>query len=181
MPYSASILGEATIRPAVPDDAAALAEFAERSFCDTFARDNRPEDMARHVATAFGIETQRAEISDPRGIVLLMESGGHIVGYAQLLRRSAPLDVVATSTMELQRFYIAHVWHGLGLAQRLMHRALAASLERDAATVWLGVWERNARAIAFYRKVGFVDVGSQGFVLGNDQQTDRIMCRATHD
>ena len=41
--------------------------------------------------------------------------------------------------------------------------------------LWLGVWERNARAIRFYAKAGFVDVGSHDFVLGTDRQTDRVM------
>ena len=166
---------------ATPDDSSALAEFAERTFRDTFQCDNRSEDMDQYVSATFGSGMQRAELADQRGIVLLLESGASIVGYAQLFCGPQPREVVSGAAIELQRFNIAAEHHGLGLAQRLMKKALNTALERDATTLWLGVWERNARAISFYRKLGFVDVGSQLFMLGDDRQTDRIMCRATRD
>lgn len=169
---------DVTIRRAAPADANALAEFAERTFRDTFERDNRPEDMSRYVADTFGPDKQRAELADSRGIVLLMESATRVIGYAQLLCGVPPAEVTPVPAMELQRFYIAREYHGHGLAQLLMTEALTTALERNAVTLWLGVWERNARAISFYRKVGFADVGRQTFVLGDDKQTDRIMCRA---
>lgn len=166
------------IRPAVPSDAAALAELAERCFRDTFARDNTPEDMDRYVAGAFGIETVGEDISDSDGVVLLAESNSELVGYAHVRRGPTPDKMAASSPIELKRFYVSRAWHGLGLAQRLMRSVLDVALERGADVVWLAVWERNPRAISFYCKSGFVDAGSQVFVLGSDRQTDRIMWRA---
>jgi ribosomal protein S18 acetylase RimI-like enzyme len=66
---------------------------------------------------------------------------------------------------------------GRGVAQELMQAVLAEAQRRRGATLWLAVWERNDRAQAFYRKCGFVDVGSQPFMLGTDRQTDRVMSR----
>jgi ribosomal protein S18 acetylase RimI-like enzyme len=53
-----------------------------------------------------------------------------------------------------------------------VHRAAP---ELGGRQLWLGVWERNARAIAFYKKIGFVDVGSHDFYVGADRQTDRVL------
>lgn len=159
------------------DDAAALAEFAERTFRHTFEGDNHARDMDLYVAEHFGVEKQRCGLADSNGIVLLMESGSEPVGYAQLFFGSQPREVVAAPTVELQRFYISSDYHGKGFAQRLMAGVLAVARERGSVAVWLGVWERNARAISFYVKSGFIDVGSHVFVLGDDRQTDRIMCR----
>ena len=50
-----------------------------------------------------------------------------------------------------------------------------ALLERGCDVVWLGVWERNPRAISFYRKVGFAEVGEHVFQLGSDPQRDVVM------
>jgi ribosomal protein S18 acetylase RimI-like enzyme len=58
-----------------------------------------------------------------------------------------------------------------------MDAALAAARVRGAETLWLGVWERNARAVAFYRKYGFTRVGEHTFVLGSDTQTDWLLAR----
>jgi diamine N-acetyltransferase len=171
-----------TIRAATREDAAALAEFAERSFRDTFGCDNVESDMAQYVASSFGEEIQRTELADSRRTVLLAESGGAIAGYAQLLSDSAPGAIpMQRPAIELERFYVAHEWHGRGIAQQLMACATEVASQSNAATFWLAVWERNPRAIAFYRKSGFADVGAKLFVLGNDRQTDRVMSRQLRD
>ena len=181
MTPAAAPIDDLTIRKAVPEDASALAEFAERSFRDTFERDNAPSDMADYVASAYGERLQRAEIADSRRIILLAETGNAIAGYAQLLNARSLAEITATPAMELERFYVGREWHGLGIAQLLMERVMTAASQAGAAALWLGVWERNARAIAFYQKFGFVDVGSKPFMLGSDLQTDRLMCRTVRD
>jgi len=171
-----------TIRAATSDDAAALSEFAGRLFRDTFEHANTQSDMEQYVARAFGEEIQRAEIADSRRRILLSVNGGAITGYAQLLAGSAPAGLaMVTPVVELERFYVAQEWHGRGLAQRLIARAIEVASQSEAATLWLAVWERNPRAIAFYRKSGFVDVGSKPFVLGSDRQTDRVMSQLLRD
>ena len=171
-----------TIRAATSDDAAALSEFAGRLFRDTFEHANTQSDMEQYVARAFGEEIQRAEIADSQRMILLSVHGGAITGYAQLLAGSAPAGLaMVTPVVELERFYVAQEWHGRGLAQRLIARAIEVASQSEAATLWLAVWERNPRAIAFYRKSGFVDVGSKPFVLGSDRQTDRVMSQLLRD
>lgn len=83
--------------------------------------------------------------------------------------------------MELWRFYLAQEWQGQGLAQTLMQRVDEEAHRTGAQTLWLGVWEHNERAKAFYRKCGFVDVGAHVFMVGTDAQTDRILVRRVGD
>ena len=166
-----------SIRRAEAADAAALAELAARTFRETFAADNEPEDMALHEAEAYGPLQQSREIADPNIVAMLVQAGGQLVAFAQLRRGPAPECVPGTSPVELWRFYVAKEWHGRGIAQELMQRVDAAVTEMDTRTLWLGVWERNERAKAFYRKCGFADVGAHVFMVGADAQTDRIMVR----
>jgi ribosomal protein S18 acetylase RimI-like enzyme len=163
------------IRRAEPADAPALADFAARTFAETFGPYNRPEDMAAHLADRFVVRQQAAEIADPKILTLLMESEDRLIGYAQIRRIPPPGCVTGEEPIELGRFYVDRPWHGLGLAQRLMAVVMDTARELGGRTLWLGVWERNPRAIAFYEKCGFRDVGSQGFQLGADLQTDRIL------
>ena len=172
----------ATIRPAAPADAARLAEFAAEAFRDTFGKDNTPADMDRYVAESFGPDRQSAEIADPDAIVLLAELAGEkgppqLAGYAHLAFGETPAAVTGPGLMELKRFYVGRRWHGRGVAQALMEAARGAAAARGAGTLWLGVWERNPRAVAFYAKHGFVRVGEQEFVLGEDRQTDWLLAR----
>lgn len=165
-----------TIRRAILTDAEMLAELAARTFHDTFAADNGPEDMAAHLNRSFGPVQQLAEISNPDIVTLLAECGGP-AGFAQLRQGAAPKCVSSPRPVELWRFYLDRPWHGTGVAGQLMRAVLAEAAATRATAVWLGVWERNPRAIAFYRKFGFVDVGAHEFRLGNDVQTDRVMVR----
>jgi ribosomal protein S18 acetylase RimI-like enzyme len=83
--------------------------------------------------------------------------------------------VPGNDRLELSRFYVDRPWHGRGVAQALMTATVREAARRGGETLWLGVWERNPRGIAFYRKCGFADVGTQTFVLGSDPQNDRVM------
>jgi GNAT superfamily N-acetyltransferase len=158
-------------------DAVSLAELAARTFRDTFAPENDPDDITLHVAKAYSPVQQGREIADPNIITLIVEASGQLTGYAQLRRGPAPMCVTASAPIELWRFYVAREWHGQGIAQKLMRRVDLAADGADARTLWLGVWERNERAKAFYRKCNFVDVGSHVFMVGSDAQTDRVMAR----
>lgn len=164
-----------TIRPAVPADANALAELAATTFRDTFAADNDPADMAHHLAQAYGPLQQGRELADPNVTTLLVVAASKLIGYAQLRRGPAPACVTGEIPIELWRFYVTQEWHGQGVALELMRAVARAAGDAGASTLWLGVWERNERAKAFYRKCGFVDVGSHVFTIGSDAQTDRIL------
>jgi ribosomal protein S18 acetylase RimI-like enzyme len=171
-----------SVRPATIADAPRLSEFGATTFRDTFEHENTPEDMAHYLAETFTPERQAAEISDPDGTVLLAERVGasdepQLVGYAHVVSGPAPAVVQGRAPMELKRLYVARDWHGQGIAQALMDAALDAARARGAETLWLGVWERNPRAAAFYQKYGFTRVGEHTFMLGADAQTDWVMAR----
>jgi ribosomal protein S18 acetylase RimI-like enzyme len=169
--------GSFEIRSATPADAEALAEFGARTFFESFAADNTPEDMSRHLASAWRPELQRSEILDPTLDTLLAVSSGRLAGFAMVRERDAPPGVETRKPIELWRFYVDKAWQGRGLAKALMTAVEDKARARGGRELWLGVWERNARAQAFYRKCGFEKVGTQIFVVGSDPQTDHVMLR----
>ena len=171
-------LPSVSIRRGRAADAAPLSEMAARIFHESFAADNDPEDMAAYMATAFSPEQQGRELADPSHQYLIAESEGAIVGYVLTKAGDdAPPCVTVRPSAEIARFYVDRPWHGSGVAKLLMDAAVADARRRDALGIWLGVWEHNVRAVRFYAKHGFRDVGAHVFVLGTDVQSDRIMWR----
>ncbi len=166
-----------TIRRGTAADAAVLADLARQTFSDTFASTNDAADMALHLERSYGVAQQTAELIDHQVITLLAEQDGEPVAYAQLRSGKVPGCVAGERPIELWRFYVKQEWHGRGLAQALMAGVIEAAVAAGAGTCWLGVWERNPRALAFYRKCGFADVGEHVFLFGTDPQTDRVMAR----
>ena len=166
-----------TIRVATAVDQGAVTAFARRTFDDTFAGQNTPEDMRSYLDRAFNDAQQSAELADPQRVTLLANENDTLVGYAQLHWSKAPACVGDSSSVELVRLYVDRSVQGRGVAQKLLLAAEEAAQPRSRV-MWLGVWEHNPRAIAFYTKCGFHPVGSQVFKLGNDAQTDHIMVKA---
>jgi GNAT superfamily N-acetyltransferase len=163
------------IRRATIGDAEALATFAACVFIETFGNENEPDDLRDYVEESYGAAQQSEEIRDPNTATLLIEhSDGALVGYAQLCRKRVPACVTGACPVEIYRFYVDRSRHGTGLAQTLMSAAFAQAREWGADVVWLGVWEHNPRAMTFYRKFGFADVGTIDFFVGPDRQTDRV-------
>lgn len=163
------------IRHAVPADAAPLAALAARTFKDTFGAANSARDMAEYLAKTYSPAQQAIEIASPDMRTLLVEGDGDAIAYAQLRRGITPDCVRGAAPIEIWRFYVDTPAIGRGVAQRLMAEVRDTALRIGAGTLWLGVWEHNARAIAFYVKSGFHTVGSHIFVLGSDPQTDLVM------
>jgi len=153
------------VRPALAGDAPVLAVLAERTFRDAFEARNSPENMDLHCGRNFGPEIQAREIADRALVTMVAEESGHLTGYTQL----------RPATAELRRIYVSREWHGRGVAQSLMEEALRAAARAGCDRLWLGVWEHNPKAIAFYRKFAFEIVGQQSFMLGNESQRDIVM------
>ena len=172
-----------TIRSGAPGDAHALSRFAARVFEATYAHANTPENMRAYLAQHFGEAQQAAELADPSLETLLVERSGEregdgerkLVGFAQLRGGPAPSSVSAAMPVEIARIYVDHALHGMGVGASLMRACIDAARARGSDALWLGVWEHNARAIAFYQRQGFRIVGTLVFALGDDQQTDHVM------
>lgn len=168
-------MSEVAIRRAVPSDVAELAGLGARTFADTFGADNRPEDLEAHLTTSYGIRQQTEELANPDMVTLVAEHDGELAAFAQVRRGSPPSCVAGEFPVELWRFYVDRSWHGRGIAQRLMDASIDAARELGGRTLWLSVWERNPRAIAFYEKTGFRNVGTKDFWVGSDRQTDYVL------
>lgn len=167
------------VRVATPTDAEPLRDLAEETFRDTFAADNTSDNLEAYVREAFSPERVRAELADPASTFLLAFVAGAELpaGYAKLRTGTTDPAVTGPAPVELQRLYVRRSAIARGVGAALMEASLEAARAAGHRTLWLGVWERNARAIAFYERWGFVAVGDHVFRLGSDAQTDRIMAR----
>ena len=167
-----------SVRVAEAVDASLLAELGRRMFFDAFAKDNAPEDMEAYLTASFRPEQQAKELADPQTTFLILEDVGVPVGYARLRIGEAPAVITGKRPIEIVRFYAVKEWIGRGVGMALMLVCLSMAKEKGCDTIWLDVWEKNPRAIAFYKKWGFTIVGKQEFILGSDVQQDLLMQRS---
>jgi ribosomal protein S18 acetylase RimI-like enzyme len=159
-------------------EAETLAELATRTYSDTFAAFNTQENMEAYLSAAFSVEQIALELNDPRSAFFMAELAGRNVGYAKLLRAGeAPECVPPEKAIELVRLYVDTSVLGAGVGAALMQACMERAKSEGFQTIFLGVWEHNARAQAFYRKWGFERAGEHIFQMGDDPQTDWWMIR----
>ena len=137
------------IRYATCADNILLAEIGRQTFSDSFAADNTPEDMAAYLDASFSPQIQAAELADPNTVFLIAEANGETVGFARL-KEGLPLPgITGAHPIEIVRFYSVKAWIGRGVGAALMQACLDEANRRKCDSIWLDVWERNPRAIAF--------------------------------
>lgn len=161
------------IRLAGLEDAELVADISRRTFIDSFGIHNTKENMDLFLNTQFTREMQIAEVGAPGRIFLLASCGEEIAGYASM--RESDQKFPGIAAIEIRQIYSEQKMIGKGVGKALMNRCFEIARERNKAWIWLGVWEHNARAIAFYQKYGFERFGEQPFMVGTDPQTDWLM------
>jgi ribosomal protein S18 acetylase RimI-like enzyme len=166
-----------SIRRATPNDASLIADIGAITFEASFGADNRLEDMKQYLSLSFSKAHIEAQLADPSSIFLLAYEDCKVVGYVMLRVSKKPISVIGTKPVELVRLYIEEEIIGKGYGSALMNFCLKEAKKNGHRTIWLGVWEKNLRAIRFYEKWGFAKVGIKKFVLGSDLQNDHIMAR----
>lgn len=171
------MIEEIKTRQAKAEDAEMLAELCLKTFWDAFHEhpENAPEDMADYMEKAFSVETLRAELAEENSIFLIAEIEDESAGYAKIMLGNIENGITAERPIELNRLYAHQKFLGKGVGQKLMDGCFEIASENSCDVMWLGVWEFNPRAQAFYRKYGFYEVGRHVFQLGSDAQIDLLM------
>jgi diamine N-acetyltransferase len=166
------------ITAAGKEDAALIADLSRRTFYDTFAPHNTPENMNQFLSVQFTREQLMAEVGAPHNVFLLAWLGQKPAGYARLYEgNELPHELAGTAAIEISRFYSERHAIGKGVGQALMEACLSIAGAMGKEWIWLCVWEHNLRAIRFYEKMGFREFDRHIFVLGQDIQHDWKMKR----
>ena len=174
LPYSASI------RPATPDDAAALADLGRRTFLETFVEEFAipypKADLDRFIAEVFDISVVQVRLEHPDHVWDVAQIDGVIGAFSETGPASMPHPDLRPEHGELRRLYVAREHQGKGLGKALLERALAR-LDQTPGPQWLSVWSGNEKAQALYRAYGFEKAGEYGFPVGSWRDHEFIFRR----
>jgi diamine N-acetyltransferase len=163
------------IREATKEDAIVIADISRQTFYETFAGENRPEDMEKFMNEQFTRGRLMLEVGQKPNTFLLAVHGDEIAGYVKLRDAEVPKSLGKTEALEIARIYAVQKMIGKGVGRLLMEESLARARAMNKKVAWLGVWKQNVRAIRFYEQFGFTCFDEVDFVLGNDIQKDWLM------
>jgi ribosomal protein S18 acetylase RimI-like enzyme len=173
--FSILFMSEIIIRLATEKDAELITELSRKTFYDSFAADNTKDNMDKFMNEQFIKQKLLDEVKQPWHIFFLAFANDEPVGYVKMRDSSVPPDLVNQSCIEIARIYSVQHKIGKGVGRMLMQTCHDIANQKKKKILWLGVWEKNQRAIDFYTKWGFEKFSEQNFVLGDDVQRDWLM------
>jgi diamine N-acetyltransferase len=157
------------------DDAELIADISRKTFYETFGYVNTKENMDKFMNEQFSREKLIKEVHESGNIYLLAFDGEIPVGYILMHEGVRRPEFGDKDAMEIVRIYSINTYIGTGVGTQLMRQAIFVAKEMKKEIIWLGVWEKNPRAIAFYTKWGFEKFAEHDFILGNDVQRDWLL------
>jgi ribosomal protein S18 acetylase RimI-like enzyme len=152
-----------------------LQQLARQTFLEAFAPRNSAENMNSYLNKAFNDQKLMEEINDPDSELYFARIDNRAIGYLKINFGQAQTEMQDDKGLEIERIYVLQEFHGMKIGQVLFDKALRIAKENNVDYLWLGVWEKNAKAIRFYEKNGFVQFGTHVFKLGEEEQTDLLM------
>jgi diamine N-acetyltransferase len=166
-----------SIRYVNSDEAPLIADMSRKTFYDTFASFNTAADMEKFMAVQFSREMLINEVGQGGSYFLLASYGNEPAGYAKLKEGETWPAFHGKSAIEITRIYALTEMIGKGIGAALMQASIDHAVKAGKQIIWLGVWEKNEKAIAFYQRWGFVKFGEHDFLLGDDLQHDWLLMK----
>ncbi|WP_071394703.1 GNAT family N-acetyltransferase [Bacillus tuaregi] len=154
-----------------------LQTISYETFNETFKDQNSPENMNAYLEKAFNLKQIEKELTNLSSEFYFVFAGDEVAGYLKLNCHDAQSEEMGDDALEIERIYIKRKFQKLGLGKYLLDQAINIALERQMKKIWLGVWDQNDNAIAFYEKMGFVQTGAHAFYMGDEEQVDYIMTK----
>lgn len=166
------------IKKCTLEDSRELQEISHETFDETFKHQNSPENMNAYLERAFNLIQLKKELSNPSSQFFFVYFNNEVAGYLKVNTDNAQSEEIGDESLEIERIYIRNKFQKHGLGKCLLNKAMEIAMECKKNKIWLGVWERNENAIAFYRKKGFIQTGAHSFYMGDEEQVDFIMTKA---
>ncbi|QDH21129.1 GNAT family N-acetyltransferase [Saccharibacillus brassicae] len=154
-----------------------LREISIETFSDTFGEQNKPDNMQAYLEKAFDEQRLLRELKTVNSTFFFLELDGQLAGFLKINTDEAQSEPMGAEALEIERIYVRRTFQQKGLGQTLIDKAFERAAAQRKRSVWLGVWEKNEKAAAFYAKNGFVRTGSHTFMMGDEEQTDWIMTK----
>jgi len=163
------------VKKATTYDLSTVQRIGRETFIETFADSNTEEDMNKYLESSFSDSRLTDELNNPESLFYIAWEDDKPVGYLKLNTGIAQTELQDQKALEIERIYVKSSHLGKKVGQLLYEKALDVALQQHNSYLWLGVWEKNPRAIRFYEKNGFIAFDKHIFKMGDDEQVDIMM------
>ena len=166
---------ELIIKQASVENLKELQSLAVQTFYETFSGHNTKENMNIYLDTAFSGKQLKKEMLNPDSYFYLIYDGEQLIGYLKINFNQAQTEIKQDDSAEIERIYVWNTYHGKNIGLLLLNKAIEIAKDNQKGFLWLGVEDKNYRAVKFYQKNGFKQFDQHIFKFGEQMQTDLMM------
>lgn len=152
-----------------------LQRISRLTFFETFSNQNTPENMHIYLNSNMSLENLCNEYNNTDSSFYFIRINGNVAGYFKLNFSQKYPNNHEKKSLEIERLYLLKQVQNKGFGKQIMNTIFEVSKLKNISTIWLGVWENNEPAIAFYKKMGFEEFGNHQFKLGLEVQIDKLL------
>ena len=166
-----------TIKKCTLEDSLNLQAISVETFTETFKDQNSPEHLNAYLERAYNVNQLIQELTNHSSQFFFVYYNQEVAGYLKTNTGDAQSEAMGDDSLEVERIYVKKKFQKHGLGKHLLNKAVEIAKVQKKEKIWLGVWEENENAIAFYKKKGFLQTGAHSFYMGDDEQVDLIMTK----
>ena len=166
------------IREAGEADALCLHALATQVFLDTYATQGVREAIAREAQQELSVTAFLEQLRNPSVRVLLAEHNGFLIAFASVMLGATHSLVAKDPAAELSRLYVQSPFIRRGVGSLLLRHVESSARAAGASTLWLTAWVGNTRALAFYARQGYDDLGCTDHEFENEHFENRLFARS---
>ncbi len=163
---------------ALPEDLPQLRQIAEETFRIAWQAENDPIEFERYCERAFTLEKMANEMAQPNVAFYLVYLENTLAAYLKLNFKKPIETLETTSCTQIERVYVYPAFQNKGLGAAILQYAEKEASDQGSKWIWLSVWKKSPRSIAFYTRNGFSIFGEETFWVGDDPQPDWLMKKA---
>ncbi len=138
--------------------------------------DNK-KDLMRYNESAFSVSQIENEMIDPKNIFFIISKDDLPIGYAKLVLNSNNKNVDSQNCCQLERIYILKDFIPLKIGQQFLTFLEEKAKELQLDTIWLSVYGKNSRAIKFYQRNKYEEVGKSTFLVNGNEYKNKIFSK----
>lgn len=166
-----------TIKKCTLEDSHKLQDISIETFNETFKDQNSPEQINAYLEKVFNLQQVEKQLAHPSSHFFFLYFNDAVAGYLKINIDDAQSEKMGVESLEIERIYVKKTYQKQGLGKYLLNKAVELAIEYKKKKIWLGVWEENENAIAFYQNKGFVQTGAHSFYMSDEEQIDLIMTK----
>lgn len=166
---------ELELRKCSISDLDQLIDISRQTFIEAFEAENNPEDFKTYMQKAFSRNQLKRELEDSHMTFYFVSHENELLGYFKLNENGAQTEIKNKDAIELERIYVKSAFQGKKIGHWILQQIKAIAFEQNRSYLWLGVWEKNNKAIKFYENNGFNKFGKHPYYIGSDKQMDWLM------